>query len=481
MNTKINIQGKFPEILNAVVSVLALGAVSVFCYMAGYSLIIPVLLFAIGVHLNFFQKANIRTFLLLGFLLAILLFITHGIQVYTTISHYYIPVAAFIMLTMLLFKDVQLSFVMAFVCSAVVSLILSGGYGMLFIFFIGSLTGAYFVREARTRGRLITAGFFVSVVHLICLVLLTPHEAVLSTKIFLHHIVYPLLANGFISMFFVAATLKIFEFLFGVVTNYSLLELSDFNQPLLKRMILEAPGTYHHSLVVSNLAESAADVIGADSLLSRVGAYYHDIGKIMKPEYFTENQVRDVNRHDFIEPTISRLVIFNHVKEGIELARKNNLNPVIIDFILQHHGTSLMHYFYQRSLEAAHNGEEVNEEEFRYPGPKPQTREAAIVMLADSAEAAVRSLTEASPVRIEETVKKIINNKFIDGQLDECPLTLKEIEKISSTFIRILSAMYHSRVKYPEKSNGSHSPKSSEKTKSQLPADYQERDQDSSA
>jgi membrane-associated HD superfamily phosphohydrolase len=161
------------------------------------------------------------------------------------------------------------------------------------------------------------------------------------------------------------------------------------------------------------------------------------------------------NKHDDIEPSMSRLVIFNHVKEGIELARKYKLNPLIIDFIPQHHGTSLMHYFYQKALEEAKEGETVDENDFRYPGPKPQTKEAAIILLADSVEGATRARDEPTPGKIEETVKKIVNNKFIDGQLDECSLTLTEINKISETFTRILSAMYHSRVKYPEKRNGS--------------------------
>ena len=228
-------------------------------------------------------------------------------------------------------------------------------------------------------------------------------------------------------------------------------------------MAIEAPGTYHHSLIVSNLAEAAADSIGANALLVRVGAYYHDIGKLIKAEYFTENQMVGYNKHDDIEPSMSRLVIFNHVTEGIELAKRQKLNPAIIDFIPQHHGTGLMYYFYQKALEEAKEGETVDENDFRYPGPKPQTRETAITLLADSVEGATRSLDEHTPTKIEETVKKVINNKFIDGQLDECNLTLKEINKISATFTRILSAMYHARIKYPEKKNGSTKLKSESK------------------
>jgi putative nucleotidyltransferase with HDIG domain len=235
-----------------------------------------------------------------------------------------------------------------------------------------------------------------------------------------------------------------------VLTNFRLLELSDFNHPLLKRMVLEAPGTYHHSLIVSNLSEAAADAIGANTLLTRVGAYYHDIGKLDKPEYFTENQLAGGNVHDDIEPSMSRLVILNHVKEGVELGKKFKLNQAILDFIPQHHGTALMYYFYQKALEEAEEPDSIKEENYRYPGPKPQTRETAIVMLADSVEGATRALDEHTPTRIADTVRKVINNKFIDGQLDECNLTLKEIELIAATFTRVLSAMYHGRIKYPE-------------------------------
>ncbi|NLE65275.1 MAG: HDIG domain-containing protein [Elusimicrobia bacterium] len=247
-------------------------------------------------------------------------------------------------------------------------------------------------------------------------------------------------------------TLRVFELLFEELTNFTLLELSDsLNQPLLRRLAFEAPGTYHHSLLLSNIASAAADAIGANQLLVRVGAYYHDIGKLEKPQYFTENQMMADNKHDQLEPSVSRLVILNHVKEGVEIAKKERLSPRIIDFIRQHHGTSLMHYFYQRAIESE-GAEKVDEASYRYPGPKPQTKEVAIVMLADAVEGATRAMDERSPAKIEEVVRRVINNKFIDGQFDDCNLTLREIEKIASAFTRTLSAMYHIRVKYPDAS-----------------------------
>ncbi len=466
-NTKQLSETQKKKITDIWQTVLFVLVISGFCLIMNYPLIIPFFLVFCGFHLKYFHKATLKNFLDFGLLLSLIVFATFYITTYTTLSPYYIPVAAVSILTMLLFNDVQFSFLMAFASSMLVSFVLGGDFKMFMLFFLGSLTGSYAVREARTRGQMMGAGLLISLVHVISLYLLNPDLKLLMSHVFERSQVMPVAANGFISIFVVMATLRIFEYLFGVLTNFSLLELSDFNQPLLKKMTLEAPGTYHHSLFVSNMAEAAASEIGANGLLTRVGAYYHDIGKMGKPEYFVENQLIGVNKHDNIEPGMSRLVILNHVKEGLELARKNKLNPLIQQFITQHHGTSLVYYFYQRALEGAIEVDEVNEESFRYPGPKPQSRETAIVLLADSVEGAVRSLDEATPSRIEETVKKIMNNKFIDGQLDECNLTLREIEKISSTFTRILSAMYHGRTKYPEKKNGNSNKQSAEKSKHQ--------------
>lgn len=454
VSTKFNEAAK-KDFIRLSLTIFFVLILTLFCQSVGYPLIIPLLLLFLGAHLYFLKNADIKKFLQLGLLLALLSFTIHLSREYAMFSLAYIPTAAVAMLTMLLFNDLELAFLMALISSLLVVLIAGGSLEAMLTIFLGNLIGAYCVREARTRGQIISAGLFVSVVQVICFILLNFDLERVMTMEFPGHFLYPLIANGFIAAFVVIAALKIFEYLFGVLTNFSLLELSDFNHPLLKKMILEAPGTYHHSLVVSNLAESACDAIGANALLARVGAYYHDIGKLVNPEYFTENQVGISNKHDNIEPSVSRLVILNHVKEGIDLAKKYKLNQTIIDFIPQHHGTGLMHYFYQKALEEAQDPAAIKEEDFRYPGPKPQTKEAAIIMLADSCEGATRSLDETSPANIEETVRKVINNKFIDGQLDECLLTLVEINKISLTFSRVLSAMYHSRVKYPEKKNGS--------------------------
>ncbi|MBF0478796.1 MAG: HDIG domain-containing protein [Candidatus Omnitrophica bacterium] len=423
-----------------------------FCWKIGFPLSIPILYFIVAIYLNYFHKATTKLFLNLGLLLALLMFVTDFISHYTQLSGYYVPVAGFSMLVILLFNDIQLTFLITLLSSMTASLIMGGNFNMMVIFLVSGLTAAMIVKGARTRGHLIGAGIMVSAAGAMSLFITGCGLEQFITQDFLNSKLYPLVWNGLISAAMVAATLKIFETMFGVLTNYSLFELSDSNQPLLKRLIMEAPGTYHHSLVVGNLAEAAADEIGANPLLARVGAYYHDAGKIIKADYFAENQFNTPsNKHDFIEPTMSRLVILNHVKEGVEIAKKYKLNPRLVDFITEHHGTSLVHFFYQRALESAEEGEVVKEEDYRYPGPKPQSPETAICMLADSVEGAVRSVDDPNPARIEETVKKVVNNKFIDGQLDECTLTLQQIDKISKTFTRILSAMHHARVRYPDK------------------------------
>lgn len=422
-------------------------ALEVFCYFSSLPLIIPLLVFFLGVHLFYFKKVKPRLFLHLSLLLVVLVFAAELLKSRPLLNHYYLPIASIPMLTMLLFNDVQISFMMAFMSSTLAGIILGFDlYGML-VFFLGGLAGVYKVRDARTRGAVTEAGIFTAIIQVICALMINP----VINKDNLNLVLVPLAVNGLLCAVVVIATSKIFETIFGEITNFTLLELSDSSHPLMKRMVLEAPGSYHHSLIVSNLAEAAADAIDAHSLLVRVGAYYHDIGKMVKPEYFTENQMVSGNKHDELEPSMSRLVIFNHVKEGIELAHKYHLNHRIIDFIPEHHGTSLMHYFYQKALSEGHP-QGLEEKDYRYPGPKPQSKETAIVLLADSVEGATRAMDEHTPQRIEDVVRKVINNKFIDGQLDECNLTLREIDVIASTFIRVLSAMYHGRVKYPSQS-----------------------------
>ncbi len=246
--------------------------------------------------------------------------------------------------------------------------------------------------------------------------------------------------------------LPFIEKAFGVQTDLSLLELGDASHPLLRRLAQRAPGTYNHSINVASIAEAAADEIGANGLLVRVGAYFHDIGKMFKPEYFIENQSSGVNQHDSLQPAMSTLVIIAHVKDGADLARSHNLPEPIVDFIMQHHGTTLVEYFYReaaRRSEEDPNGEQVSDKDFRYPGPKPQTLEAAVMMLADTVESASRTLVDPTPSRIQNLVDSIAQKKMSDGQLDECGLTFKQLDRIRRSLVKSLTAIYHARVKYP--------------------------------
>jgi len=237
------------------------------------------------------------------------------------------------------------------------------------------------------------------------------------------------------------------EHLFGLVTPIKLLELSSPSHPLLRRLQIEAPGTYHHSIVVANLAEAAAESIGADSLLVRVGAYYHDIGKVRRPVFFVENQIGVENPHEKMAPSLSALTVLAHVRDGIEYAREQRLPEAVIRFIPEHHGTSLITYFYHQAME---RGDVVDEEGFRYEGPKPQSRESAILMIADAVEGAVRSMPRPTPDRIEQVVRRIIRERLEDGQLDECDLTFRDLDVIAQTFTRLLAGMFHPRVEYPD-------------------------------
>ncbi len=241
------------------------------------------------------------------------------------------------------------------------------------------------------------------------------------------------------------------ERIFRVQTDLSLLELGDASHPLLRQLAQRAPGTYNHSINVAAIAEAAADAIGAHGLLTRVGAYFHDIGKMFKPNYFVENQEQGGNCHDSLQPAMSTLVIIAHVKDGADLARKNRLPKPIIDFIEQHHGTTLVEYFYREAAKRSQsdpNKEEVSETSFRYPGPKPQTLEAAVLMLADSVESACRTLVEPTSSRIQNLVDQIAMKKLLDGQFDQCGLTLQQLDQVKSSLVKSLTAIYHGRVKY---------------------------------
>ncbi len=315
---------------------------------------------------------------------------------------------------------------------------------------LGGIVGAHGVRHCTSRGTIYTAGIKVSIVNLaLALSFQTLNNAIVTMQTL--YVAFFALLSGFICAGFVSSFIPLVETLFQYTTDIKLLELANLNSPVLRELMVKAPGTYHHSIIVGNLVEAAAESIGANPLLARVSAYYHDIGKAAKPLYFIENQAGEENRHDKLSPSMSALILISHIKEGVELARENRLGQPIIDIIRQHHGTALIKFFYERAKsQAKSNDQVVEEKDFRYPGPKPQTREAGIVMLADCVEAASRTLVNPTSDRIQGLVQKLINNVFIDGQLDECELTLKNLHEIARSFTTILNGIFHHRVEYPE-------------------------------
>jgi len=327
--------------------------------------------------------------------------------------------------------------------------VLENSFFFAVYFLIGSVVGAHSVVYSEDRSTLIKAGAKVGLVNILTILCqsLISHRWVSAESGF--NLLFGFL-GGFVAALVVIGVLPLLEWIFGYTTNIRLLELANMNHPLLKQLILEAPGTYHHSMVVSTMAETAARSVNANPLLARVSAYYHDIGKITKADYFIENQGAGENKHENLTPSMSSLILVSHVKDGVDLARQHKLGKKITDIIQQHHGTGLIAYFFQKAKEQEKpEMEQVEEETFRYPGPKPQTKEAALVLLADSVEAASRTLSQPTPARLQGLVQRIINSIFTDGQLDECMLTLKDLHQIAKSFNTILASIHHQRLEYP--------------------------------
>lgn len=361
------------------------------------------------------------------------------------IWEYMIPFAAGAMLVRFILNS-ETAIIFSIVISGFSYLLTAGDMYYGFYTLIGSMVAAYSVARATTRAIILKGGLFTGIMNAIVILIFTLMRGEQITSIILLGCLLGFI-NGIMVSMIVTSSAPVLEVALEYITDIKLLELANLNHPLLKELIVKAPGTYHHSILVASLVETAAEDIGANPLLAKVCAYYHDIGKINKPEYFGENQKDGVNKHDTVKPSISALILKAHVKEGIEMARNYKLGQPILDVIEQHHGTSLIKYFYQK---AKNTGEIVNEEDYRYPGPKPQTRESALVMLADSVEAAAKSVPDLDATRLRGLVQKIINSIFKDGQLSECDLTLRDLDKIARAFIKVLDGIYHQRPEYFE-------------------------------
>jgi len=315
--------------------------------------------------------------------------------------------------------------------------------------FLGSIAASYQIVRIRQRSVFLKIGLFLGMINMVAIFCLN-----LITGNILNDLLLKLImgfVGGITTGILVAGITPLFESVFGFITDIKLLELANLNQPLFQKMIIEAPGTYHHSIIVSSLAESAAEAIGANSLLVKVSSFYHDIGKMKKPLYFIENQQNSDNRHDKLSPKMSGLIIISHVKDGCELAEEAKLGRPIINIIRQHHGTSMVSYFYDKAKKDKDESiRSLSESDFRYPGPKPQTKEAGLIMLADVIEASSRTLSNPTPARIKSLVRERIEGIYMDGQLDECELTLSNLNTIAETFTKILTGIFHHRVDYPE-------------------------------
>ncbi|MCQ9208511.1 MAG: HDIG domain-containing protein [Omnitrophica bacterium] len=417
-------------------------------FFSGATILTLIFLLVIFLYLKFFEPKillSTRKLTLIVILFILILGLAKVIT-YSPIPSYAIPTAIASILIALLIGP-RLAIIITIALSIFVGIIAGDKLSVATVSFVGGIMGIFFIQGARRRSQILITGCVVGLTNFVCICAIELLHG-LEYTIFLKEAFWGVI-NGVGGAIIITGMLPVFEYSFNIVTNISLLELSDLNHPLLREMVLKAPGTYHHSLIVGNLAEGASEAIGANALLARVGSYFHDIGKTEKAEYFSENQVGTAKKkHDKLTPSMSSLIITNHVKDGVDLAHKYKLNEGIIDFIEQHHGTSLIYYFYQRALEKVEDDQVLKEEGFRYPGPKPQTKETAVVLLADSVEAASRTLGEPTPARIKGLVRKIINNKFIDNQLDQCDLTLKNLEIIGDTFTRILMGIFHSRIEY---------------------------------
>lgn len=422
--------------------------------MIGLFLLLSIVFVLVSIYLYKFVNnvyTNPKMLLLLGLVVIITLLVT---VLAAYFSGYWIPVAMGVILITVIF-GYRLAVLMTLVFALLAGFVTGGELSYVLVSLTGGLAAVYAVSRVSQRGDLAKAGLYVAGTNAATIMAQFLFLGNLSLESgIIKELGYALAAgtgSGLLSSIIAIGLLPYLESAFGVTTSITLLELSNPNHPLLRRLQTTAPGTYYHSMMVCNLAEAAAEAVNADPLLTRIGAYYHDIGKLKRPYFFTENQLSGQNPHDKISPNLSAMIIRLHVKDGLELARKHRLPAVIEDIIRQHHGTGLIFYFYQQALESCGDQDQVSAEKFRYEGPLPQTKEAAIIMLADSIEAGVRSLSKPVGNRVEGLIRRIIKEKLNNGQMDESDLTLKELDQIGDAFVKIMAGIYHARVEYPEK------------------------------
>ncbi len=400
------------------------------------------LLFMASVFLTFFILAQI------SFKLSEVLTLNSTLPIQMSTIWFGIPLASGAMIVCL-FMGITVAIPIAMVMAVSFAVIFGNSLTYFLYFLISGTMAAYWIQNCRERKVFITAGAKLGLLNIMLVTAINFYLADLSGSKLLWEWAFGFM-GGIGAGIVTAGIVPLVEIAFGYKTDISLLELANLDRPILRRLMIEAPGTYHHSVIVGSLVEAAASEIGANHLLAKVCGYYHDIGKINKPLYFIENQKNGKNKHDKLAPSMSGLILTAHVREGVEIAKEHKLGQDIIDTIRQHHGTSFIKYFYNKARQLK-GEDQVKIDDFRYPGPKPQTRETGLLMLADVVEAASRTLDNPTPSRIQGLVQNLINNIFSDGQLDECELTLKDLHKIARSFNKILYGIHHHRIEYPEK------------------------------
>lgn len=384
---------------------------------------------------------------LVGAILVLALAGSGLLAAFPAVSYLMVPTAA-IMVAVL--YDTGLGLVVAGVLSLASALLTGADVNVALVAFLGSLAGVLGVKRLAHRFDIFWAGLAVGVVNVLALTALDVMQGAELDHFQVWQALIFAMVDGLLAAALGGGLLQLLEGPFGLVTAMKLIDLANPNQPLLRQLLIEAPGTYHHSWEVGNLAEAAAEAVGGNSLLARVGALYHDIGKTRRPYFFVDNQFGGENPHDQLAPSLSAIIISSHVRDGIDLARQHRLPDAIVQFIREHHGTTLIRYFYEKA-KADDTGEGVVEEDFRYEGPRPHSKETAIVMLADASEATCRTLKHPTPQLIESTVRRLIKDRLEDGQLDEANLTLKDLDTIARTFTRVLMGVFHSRIEYPDR------------------------------
>ncbi len=417
---------------------LGVGGLLVLIFLGNYR-------FLLNFHPRILQREN--QMVLISFLPVFMVILAQATNYLPVVyPGYLFPLAVgSILLAVLLQARVAIFF--TFSLAILCFLVLQGGLPEITVGLVGGISGVYSVARVTQRRDFVRAGVIVGVFCAIAILTLSLLENITEPHrlLFLGGLG---LANGILAAVLINGLLPLLENYLGMSSAVRLLELSNPNQPLLKKLLMEAPGTYHHSVIVGNLAEAAAERLGADALLARVGAYYHDVGKIKRPYFFSENLLGDENPHDKLNPSLSALIIKSHVKDGVEMGKRHKLPEPIVDIIQQHHGTSLISYFYQESLQRGEN----DSTNFSYDGPKPYSREAALILLADVVEAAVRSRAaeRENPQALAAMIRELIKEKLEIGQLDDSYLTLRDLEPIQDCFTRILMGIYHKRIEYPD-------------------------------